>query len=462
MNLTRLSLTTRLTVFYALVSTAVLLGMGSLVMTLAEEHFTEIDQRFLGDKLELIADLAGHAASDHDLRLRLTDALEHHGDLHVLVRDPEGVPLFSMPDQRSVEALATTGTLKAGFVDRGDHAYRTRSTEAERWYPPYGKLAVIAAVDTDRHAGFLNSFRRTLWWYGGVVAVLSGVLGWWAARRGLAPLGMMRDRALAVTANKLDHRMPVDAVPVEMAALAQSLNKMLERLEQDFNRLSAFSTDIAHELRTPISNLMTQTQVALAQQREAAEYRDILASNAEEFQRLARMVSDMLFLAKAENIRSLPNPEKIELAGEVNSLLEFYEALAEERRITFRLTGEGTMTGDRLMVRRAVSNLLSNALRHADAGSTIHVRIATEAGQVSVAVSNQGEPIDPAVVPRLFDRFFRADRSRHQVDAEGAGLGLPIVAAIMSAHGGTAGVQSSGRTTEVTLVFPVHVRADQA
>jgi two-component system heavy metal sensor histidine kinase CusS len=114
------------------------------------------------------------------------------------------------------------------------------------------------------------------------------------------------------------------------------------------------------------------------------------------------------------------------------------------------------------MVRRALSNLLSNALRHADAGSTITVHIAAETEQVSVAVSNQGEPIDPTVVPRLFDRFFRADRSRYQADAEGAGLGLPIVAAIMSAHGGTAGVQSSGRTTEVTLVFPVHARADQA
>ncbi len=462
MNLPRFSLTTRLTTFSSLVSTAVLFGMGLLVTVLVERHFEEIDQTLLADKVELVTELSKHASSNEDLRLRLTDALNHHADLHVLVSDEKGAILFALPDQHLIEGLNDAHVLGTGGMASRGHIYRVRSSDIVRNFSPYGSLRVVTAIDTERHAGFLRGFRLTLWWYGGAMAVLSGLLSWWAARRGLAPLGRMRDRALAVTANKLDHRMPVDTVPVEMAALAQSLNQMLERLEQDFNRLSAFSTDIAHELRTPISNLMTQTQVALAQQRNAAEYRDILASNAEEFQRLARTVSDMLFLAKAENIRSLPNPESIEMAGEVNSLLEFYEALAEEKQITFQLTGKGKTTGDRLMVRRALSNLLSNALRHADAGSTITVHIAAETEQVSVAVSNQGEPIDPTVVPRLFDRFFRADRSRYQADAEGAGLGLPIVAAIMSAHGGTAGVQSSGRTTEVTLVFPVHARADQA
>ncbi len=454
MNLTRLSLTTRLTAFYALVSTVVLLGMGLLVTVLVEDHFVEIDQRFLADKVELVADLSSHAVSDEDLRVRLTEALDHHADLRMLVRDKQGTLLFAMPDQRSTEGLDNARAMKAGFVTQGDRAFRTRSIEVTRNYLPHSPLQITAAVDAARHAGFMSGFRRTLSWYGALVAVLSGLLGWWAARRGLAPLAMMRDRALSVTANKLDHRMPVDAVPVEMAALAQSLNQMLERLEQDFHRLSEFSTDIAHELRTPISNLLTQTQVALAQERNAAEYRDILASNAEEFQRLARTVSDMLFLAKAENTRSLPNPELIQLADEVGSLLEFYEALADEKHITFRLEGDASLTADRLMLRRAVSNLLSNALRHADARSIVTVRIGSSPDKVSIAVSNQGPTIDPAVVPRLFDRFFRGDRSRQQVDAEGAGLGLPIVAAILRAHGGTASVRSADHVTEVSLSFP--------
>lgn len=461
MNLPRFSLTTRLTIFYSLVSTAVLFGMGLLVTVLVERHFEEIDQRFLADKVELVEELSKHASSNEDLRLRLTDALNHHADLHVLVRDEKGAILFSIPDQLAIERLGHDQLPGNSGISSGGHIYRLRSTEIGRNFSPYGSLHVITAVGTERHADFLSDFRLTLLWYGGAVAILSGLLSWWAARRALAPLGSMRDRALAVTANKLDHRMPVEAVPVEMASLAKSLNQMLERLEKDFNRLSEFSTDIAHELRTPISNLMTQTQVALAQHRSDTEYRDILASNAEEYQRLARMVSEMLFLAKAENTRSLPNTEIIELADEAKSLLDFYEALAEETGVAFLLEGEGKMTGDRLMVRRAVSNLLSNALRHADVGSAITVRIVTVAEQVSVAVSNLGEPIDPAVVPRLFDRFFRADRSRRQVDAEGAGLGLAIVTAIMHAHGGTASVQSIGRTTTVTLIFPGNTKFNQ-
>lgn len=462
MNLPRFSLTTRLTTFSSLVSTAVLFGMGLLVTVLVERHFEEIDQTLLADKVELVTELSKHASSNEDLRLRLTDALNHHADLHVLVSDEKGAILFALPDQHLIEGLNDGQVLGTGGMASRGHIYRVRSTDIVRNFSPYGSLRVVTAIDTERHAGFLRGFRLTLWWYGGAMAVLSGLLSWWAARRGLAPLGRMRDRALAVTANKLDHRMPVDTVPVEMAALAQSLNQMLERLEQDFNRLSAFSTDIAHELRTPISNLFTQTQVALSQQRSAAEYREILASNAEEFQRLARTVSDMLFLAKAENIRSLPNPELIQLTDEVNSLLEFYEALAEEKQIALRLDGGGSLTGDRLMVRRAVSNLLSNALRHADTGSMINVQIQRRDNRVSVTVSNEGPPVDPAAVPRLFDRFFRADRSRQQVDAEGAGLGLSIVAAIMRAHGGSASIRSAERTTAVTLIFPVHSVAVEA
>lgn len=441
MTLQRYSLTTRLTAFYALVSTVVLFGMGLLVTLLVEAHFEEIDQRFLDDKLALIFGLTRHAQSDDELKLRLAEALDHHADLRVLVRDAQGQVLFAMPDPRAAEV---------------SHGFRRQSTEAARNYAPYGSLQLTAAVDTNRHAGFMTDFQRLLWGYGALVAVLSGVLGWWAARRGLAPLDMLRDRALDVTANKLDHRMPVDAVPVEMAALAESLNQMLERLERDFARLSEFSTDIAHELRTPISNLLTQTQVAIAQERSATEYRDILASNAEEFQRLARTVSDMLFLAKADNTHALPHPEAIELASEVRSLLEFYEALADEKQIRLVLDGDARVNGDRLMIRRAVSNLLSNALRHAERGSTIRLAIATADGQVTVTVANAGDTIDAATLPRLFDRFFRADRSRQQVEAEGAGLGLPIVAAIMRAHGGTAIMRSADRTTAVTLAFPVH------
>jgi two-component system heavy metal sensor histidine kinase CusS len=205
---------------------------------------------------------------------------------------------------------------------------------------------------------------KTLWLVviGGTLA--TGLLGWFAARRGLAPLREMKQRATEVSAQRLDQRLPVDAVPVELAELAESLNDMLARLEESFKRLSDFSSDLAHELRTPVSNLMTQTQVALSKTRSSAEYREVLESNCEEFERLSRMISDMLFLAKSENGLIVPGQETFDLADEVTALFDFYGALAEENGVTLRLEGSGQVTGDRLMLRRAIGNLLSNALRY--------------------------------------------------------------------------------------------------
>jgi two-component system heavy metal sensor histidine kinase CusS len=248
--------------------------------------------------------------------------------------------------------------------------------------------------------------------------------------------------------------MPVASVPPEMADLAESLNAMLRRLQEDFRKLSEFSSDLAHELRTPISNLLTETQVAIAQPRSADEYRDILASNAEEFQRLARTVSDMLFLAKAEHGLVLPSRERIAIEDEVAALLEFYDALAEEKAIRLQQCGSGQMLGDRLMLRRALSNLLSNALRHAPAGSVVTIDIAQQDDGSTVGVCNAGSGIPPEQLPRLFDRFFRADPARVAGESDGAGLGLAITRSIAEVHGGRVSVTSTDNSTCFTLWFP--------
>ncbi|HRM93203.1 MAG TPA: heavy metal sensor histidine kinase, partial [Alicycliphilus sp.] len=238
---------------------------------------------------------------------------------------------------------------------------------------------------------------------------------------------------------------------------AQELNRMLDRLQEDFQRLTDFASDLAHELRTPISNLLTQTQVALATKRDAATYRDILASNAEEFQRLARMVSDMLFLAKTERSVDLPHKERFSVRQDAQALLDFYEAVAEEKRIRLRLEGDGEVEGDRLMFRRAVSNLLSNALRHAPEAGDVTIRIATPVQATTVAVENTGADIDAKILPRLFDRFYRADASRIHPDTDGSGLGLAITRAIAEAHGGRVTASSGQGRTCFTLVFPHRV-----
>ncbi|MDF6445990.1 ATP-binding protein, partial [Escherichia coli] len=177
------------------------------------------------------------------------------------------------------------------------------------------------------------------------------------------------------------------------------LNAMLERLQDDFRRLSEFSSDLAHELRTPITNLMTQTHVVLSQPREAAKYRDVLASNAEELLRLGRMVSDMLYLAKMEHGITLPNEESIHVGDEARALFDFYDALAEDKGVQLRLQGDASIVGDRLMLRRALSNLLSNALRYTPSGKAIVIKACEQDGGATIVVENQGEGIDPELLP---------------------------------------------------------------
>ena len=280
------------------------------------------------------------------------------------------------------------------------------------------------------------------------------VLGWLAARRGLAPVYRLAAVTQRISATRMEDRLPLDSVPGELRELAGAFNAMLDRLEKSFRRLSDFSSDLAHEMRTPVSNLMTQAGVALSRARSSEEYREILYSSLEEYERLARMIADMLFLAKTDDGRLLPRREPVDLADETREVFEFFAALAEERGVALELVGRETIQGEALMIRRAISNLLSNAIRFTGRGGAVRVRISrTESGRVQLAVENPGSEIPPAHLPRLFDRFYRADQSRAK-DSDGAGLGLAITKSIVEAHQGTIGATSSSAMTCFEITFP--------
>jgi two-component system heavy metal sensor histidine kinase CusS len=454
MNLRGRSITLRLTLLFAAASTAVLLALGLLIGNTVEQHFVEQDMDLMTGKLHL----AGHllekvhtpAALDA-LPAQLEDALVGHHDLAIVVRSPAEQTLFATGAADFPSALLARSAVSnppqplvwSEPGPSGSHQPRRGisallSTGIPGWQP----VLVAVAVDITHHEHFMDSFRRTLWLFVASAAALAGLLGWAAVRHGLAPLQAIREGAAGVTASRLDYRLALDAVPVELAELAQTLNEMLARLEDSFRRLKDFSSDLAHELRTPISNLMTETQVALTRARNPEEYREVLASNAEEYERLARMIGDMLFLAQADNGLLVPSREPVDLANEVRALFDFFDALAEEKALRLSLTGSGQVAGDRLMLRRALANLISNAIRHTPAGGSIGVRIAASDDEIRLDVENSGEPIPPEHLSRIFDRFYRADPSRHRSN-EGAGLGLAITRSIVQAHGGEISVRAT-------------------
>ena len=455
----RWTLTARLTFLYTLVSAAVLLGLGVLVAWSTHLHFIDLDRDYLLHKVQLIQEIVDETPEPAELSAKLDESLNNHQGLFIsLTRGDEllfGTSNVTFPTELAARSASDQ---PMDWAD-GERQLRGMSTELSAAQLPGGvtgavqSMRLTLALDTQHHTHFMQMLRQQLAVYVVLATLLSGLLGWWAARSGLAPLRTMKERALKVTAHKLDERMPVEAVPVEMAELARSLNTMLERLQQDFAKLMEFSSDIAHELRTPISNLLTQTQVSLSQHRDPETYRDILASNAEEFQRLARMVSDMLFLAKTDHGIQLPNREEVALEEEAKSLLDFYDAVAEDKELRLRVVGAGSVVGDRLMIRRAISNLLSNALRHAHPRTDVELAIVLKGDGINLCLTNTGDPIDALDLPRLFDRFYRVDKARAHPAADGAGLGLAITKAIMLAHGGSVAVSSVAGRTQFCLLF---------
>lgn len=466
-----LSITSRLTLFFSTASAAVLLAIGHLVGTLVEAHFESQDFSELESKVQLVRHALGKARTASDLEAvhrELSTALVGHGGLAVAVMSSDGNTLFATREAAFPPAFlerrtpdSKTAPLQTLTWTTSERPYRGVLTTAETSIPARPAETVAVALDIEPHHEFMSMFHGQLWLAIVAAVALISAFSWVAARRGLAPVRSMAKVAKGVSVRRLDERLPAESVPSELTELALAFNEMFARLEDSFRRLSDFSSDLAHELRTPISNLMTQAQVALSKSRSATEYRDVLYSSLEEYERLARMITDMLFLAKADNGLIVASRERIDLASEVRDLFGFYEAFAEEQQVELVLTGNGHATGDRLMVRRALSNLLSNAIRHTPVQGAVRVAIAQDAdGQTRLTVENPGPTIPPEHLPRLFDRFYRVDASRQKA-SDGAGLGLAITRSIIEAHRGTIAVSSEHATTrfEIVLAEPAPVRA---
>ncbi|MBA6064291.1 heavy metal sensor histidine kinase [Pseudomonas mosselii] len=286
-----------------------------------------------------------------------------------------------------------------------------------------------------------------------LLLVLIGIAAWKLVQRGLRPLRHFRRIAGQVSAQDLEHRLPDEGLPVELADLARAINVMLDRLDQGVRQLSQFSDDLAHELRTPIGNLMGKAQVTLARERDGDKYREALEDSVEELTRLNRIINDMLFLAQVSQPQTQVALVPVALADEVARVSELFAFSAELKGISLHLQGWGTAMADKLMFQRALSNLLSNAIRHGPEGQPVAVGIERIGDQIGVWVENRGPGIGEAYLPHLFERFYRAGAGRSRLDG-GTGLGLAIVKSIMQLHGGRVEVSSQVEgPTRFTLLF---------
>src|SRR5437879_69733 len=280
----------------------------------------------------------------------------------------------------------------------------------------------------------------------------SGFIAVTVTKRGLRPLGEMTRSLGRIGPTHLKERVAPADWPRELQPLAIAFDDMLKRLDDSFTRLSQFSADLAHELRTPVANMMGEAQVALTRERTAAEYRETIESTIGECERLSRIVDNLLFVARVDAAREPIARKRFDARKAVEKIAAFYQTIADDRHVTISCIGDGQIYADPDLFERAVGNLLDNALRFTPENGSIQITLSDHDADFEVAVSDTGCGIAPEHLPRVFDRFYRAESSR---GSDGAGLGLALVKSIVDLHGGSATIQSQvGHGTTVTLQFP--------
>jgi two-component system heavy metal sensor histidine kinase CusS len=342
---------------------------------------------------------------------------------------------------------------------KGSHgrAFRVAVATAPAGLPPSHTITIQIAIDISQKEAFLARFR--LWFCVitlGTLAIFP-VVGYQIARQGIRPVEEMAATARRISSTHLGERILAEGYPFELASLAGTFNEMLDRLEDSFERISKFSADIAHDLRTPVNNIRGEAEVALARARTIDEYRDVLESSLEEAVRLSDLIGNLLFLARTESPLMHLRLERVDVAKLLDGVREYYEASAADSGISLstRFGDEPVIAElDKTLMQRAVGNLVSNAVAHTQAGGWVVMATNSESAVVRIEVSDTGIGIPPEALPRVFDRFFRVDPSRSQASG-GTGLGLAIVQGIMQLHGGKVEIVSEpGKGTRVILSMP--------
>lgn len=457
----RSSLTARLVTLFCCGSALIMIAVTASLYHTLRLQVEALDAEVIEGKtrtVEHLLDDAGTPDRLDEVRERLSDLLMSHPDLSVGLRVGDDWIVAPLPEVAAAAVRLGSGvppaTADLATVEGVDRTWWLKRVQHPWTGASTAPVEVVVALDVSDSERLLRGEAVTASLVGLFGSLLSGALAFFVARRGLAPIARVAERAEQITVQGLGTALAVEDAPTEIRGLAESINHMLARLSDSFRALEQFSADIAHELRTPINNLLLQTQVTLSRPRDAEEYREALLSNLEELQRLDRMVADMLFLARADRGVLTVADDTVDLAQEATNVAEYFEPAASERSQEIVIHGHSVARGDRLMIRRAITNLLSNAVRHAPPGDRMVVRARSAADAAVFEVTNScPAPIRSDELPRLFTRFARGNEPRED-DRDGAGLGLAIVDSIMRLHGGVAQAESGSFGIRFTLRFP--------
>jgi two-component system, OmpR family, heavy metal sensor histidine kinase CusS len=422
---------------------------------------------FLADKLHVVGTMLREQPDDWDglhEEIELESAARTYQQFYIRLLDENGHPLLTTPGMAEQLDLSKLEELTRNHPGRNlsmrgksGKGFRITSAVAQVGASPNRHDTIQIAIDVSQEESLLARFRTWFWVILSATFMLFPVAGYRIARQGIHPVEEMAATARRISSSNLRERIAAGGYPSELAALAGTFNQMLDRLEESFARISRFSADIAHELRTPVNNIRGESEVALARARSIEEYREVLESSLEETVRLSDLIADLLFLARAENPSTQLRREPVDLCELLLGICEYYEGPAADAQVALSVENHAqsvSVAVDRTLLQRAVGNLVSNALAHTPPGGSVVLASRVEDGFIRIDVSDTGVGIPPEALAKVFDRFYRVDPSRSQASG-GTGLGLAIVKSIVALHGGYIDIASQlGHGTQATLRIP--------
>lgn len=445
------SIRARLTLALGAIGAVVLAIAGStLYLSLAGE-LTRADRDELHGKEMLVSHYIEEAAQSGDLvalRHHISDALIAHDTLRVWLLSSEGEIVLG-PGSLPTE-LESDGEFLRLVTDEGVLLEGVRRTVRHAGKLPLDRMLVT--IEIHPRLRLLENYRLLVWLVCAGGVVLIAALAFWATGRGLAPARRLSEQAARIAPASLSLRLDTQDVDAELETLACGFNEALDRVETAYRKMESFNADVAHELRTPLATLINAAEVTLVDARSPETMRETLTDQLEELGQLKTMVNDMLFLARADRGDEAPDAAHVELGAEARKIVDYYDALLSESGLDVSIEGEARVRCNAGLIRRALSNLVSNAIKQTRAGSVIVIRLRLEDGVGIVEVFNPGDPIPEAVRARIFDRFYRADAARSRLGMS-HGLGLAIVKAIVEMHRGEVFARSGpgGNTIGFTL-----------
>ncbi|MBD9420580.1 heavy metal sensor histidine kinase [Achromobacter sp. ACM04] len=397
-------------------------------------------------KLELINHLIGMQttlAQMQDLRSALDNIMVGHGNLKTWITLADGSVFYGEAPPVDVRPLSGR---EIRLHSQDGWNMRGLREPLEGTLLPGAELTV--AVNLRPGTQFLYAFATALvlicaTWVGATL-----VLSAWAVRRSLSPIRRLSQQAARIQPDNLAVRLPEQGIDRELREFTHTFNGMLGRVQTAYQQMEGFNADVAHELRTPLATLISGAEVILSSPRSEQELREVLESNLEELEGLKALVNDMLFLARADGGEPAGDLQEVDVRREVARVAEYYEAALDEAGVSMTAHGAAILMANPRLLRRAIANLLSNAIRATPRGRGIDLYCITRQEEIEIRVRNPGAPIAAEALPRIFDRFYRGDDARSR-RADGHGLGLAIVRAIARMHGGNAFARCGGQGTEV-------------